>query len=106
MQLHLSKALFLSYLLTVTLSCEAAPGELNATATPLPCDSAGSTTECLIAYQQPQLEAMVDPPSIKFTTANQQNPAGCGRPVEKNNLYCTPPENGAPRCGQFYRVPC
>ncbi|KAL3723381.1 hypothetical protein ACJRO7_035550 [Eucalyptus globulus] len=32
MQLNLNKALFLSYLLTVALSCKTAPREINATA--------------------------------------------------------------------------
>ncbi|KAF8012855.1 hypothetical protein BT93_I0881 [Corymbia citriodora subsp. variegata] len=53
---NLTKALFLSYLLMVALSCKAAPGELNDTTTSPPCDGLGGTAECLIAYQQPELE--------------------------------------------------
>ncbi|KAL3723390.1 hypothetical protein ACJRO7_035557 [Eucalyptus globulus] len=114
MQLNLSKALFLSYLLTVSLSCEAAPGvALNATATPLPCNSGVGAAKCLIAYQQPELEAMADPgmlgaslKSITFPTSDAKNPAGCGRgPVVPNDPYCSPKKNKQSRCDQFYRVP-
>lgn len=114
MLLNLNKALFLSSLLTVALSCEAAPGELNTTATPPPCDGVGGTAECLIAYQQLELEVMAGPGmlgaslnTITFSVLNPDDPAGCGRPVVADNPYCTPEKNkNQTRCDQFYRVPC
>ncbi|KAF8012854.1 hypothetical protein BT93_I0880 [Corymbia citriodora subsp. variegata] len=76
---NLTKALFLSYLLMVALSCKAAPGELNDTTTSPPCDGLGGTAECLIAYQQPELELVVGSNDYAYK-ALMIPPASCGKP--------------------------
>ncbi|KAI3409484.1 uncharacterized protein J3R85_019228 [Psidium guajava] len=99
MPLNSTKALFLCYLLTVALSCGAALGELNATTAPLPCGGLGSTAECLIAYQQPELE--LDGVS-KIVTSKALKPS---EPACKasNRYECTPLPNGKPDCYIYKR---
>ncbi|KAL3723383.1 hypothetical protein ACJRO7_035552 [Eucalyptus globulus] len=101
MQLHLSKPLFLSYLLTVALSCEAAPGEPNATTAPPLCNGLSGAAECLIAYQQPELELGAGPKFINTKFALNKNNAGCGR--GKRYRPCVPLENQKVTCVQYNR---
>ncbi|KAI6700456.1 hypothetical protein NL676_014780 [Syzygium grande] len=104
MQLNLKKALFLSYLLTVAgLSCEAAPGDLNATATPPPCNGISGAAECLIAYQQPELELVTgsNDNNVYMTLAQESPACGGGR---DNRYNCLPPPNGKPHCDLHNRL--
>ncbi|KAL3723396.1 hypothetical protein ACJRO7_035563 [Eucalyptus globulus] len=111
MPLNLHKALFLSCLLTVALSCQAALGELNATTAPPPCAGISSAAECLIAYQQAELEAMADSGmlgaslvSISAKSAlKPQNVASCGR---QPYTHCSPDPNSPPHCDVYHRGPC
>ncbi|KAL3723391.1 hypothetical protein ACJRO7_035558 [Eucalyptus globulus] len=99
---NLTKALFLSYLLTVALSCKAAPGELNATATPPPCDGLGGATECRIAYQQPELEFVGGLNDVVYETLNERDPAKCNRRPGRNTP-CNPPPNQPPKTDIYRR---
>lgn len=102
MQLNLSKALFLSYLLTVALSCEAAPGEPNATTAPPQCNGLSGAAECLIAYQQPELELVADPMFIDARSALNKDNAGCGRKGERYRS-CLSLRNQKVNCVTFKR---
>ncbi|KAL3723395.1 hypothetical protein ACJRO7_035562 [Eucalyptus globulus] len=95
MHLNLSKALLLSYLSTVALSCEPVPGELNATPPP----------ECRIAYQQLELELVAASNGYNIYNNLQPDPAGCGRGTTNGARYtgCVPPPNPVPKCDIYNR---
>ncbi|KAL3723378.1 hypothetical protein ACJRO7_035548 [Eucalyptus globulus] len=100
MQLNLNKAVFLSYLLTVALSCEAEPGELNATTTPSLCSGLGGAAECRIAYQQPELELVAASNGFGIYKTQQSGPAGCdrGTPTGRRYTRCLVSSNPKPNC--------
>ncbi|KAL3723394.1 hypothetical protein ACJRO7_035561 [Eucalyptus globulus] len=101
MRLTLNKALFLSYLLTVALSREAPPPDLNATASRPPCDGLGGATECLIAYRQPELELVAGSNGYDIYKNLHPGPADCDR--GKPYKSCLPPQNPTPKCDFFNR---
>ncbi|KAF7846831.1 hypothetical protein BT93_L3686 [Corymbia citriodora subsp. variegata] len=97
---NLTKALFLSCLLTVAFSCEAAPGELNATATLPPCNGLNGAAECRIAYQQPELELVAGLNDAVYQTL-YRGQAACDRIGARYS--CAPPPNSPPKCDMYNR---